>query len=425
VRVVRRAVLVALILTRCATAPAHTPWADARAAFVAARAAGDAPASRRALGQLFEMSGSTAALRALARLDVRLGERERAIADLEGLAELGSGLDLDAASDLSPLKDDHRLDRARVRLAANRAPVARAHPFAELPKQDLLTEDLAYDPATKTFFVSSIRRKKILAVAADGAVRDFVPPGSESFVALGVHAGRLWATTAQLPPMQGYDARAPKKTALVAFDLVSARQVERIELSLDDEKEHALTDLSASGAGVFVSDALGGNVYALEGGALVPLAREGSFASPQTPAPSPDGHRLFVPDYGRGVAVVDRATRTVSWLGRGEGVALDGIDGLYAVDGGLLAVQNGIDPARVVRLWFGPGESAIERVEVLERATPGLGDPTHGVVDGGRFCFLAGSGWSRFDEAGHLLPDAGPDAPAIWALALELSSGKR
>ena len=34
------------------------------------------------------------------------------------------------------------------------------------------------------------------------------------------------------------------------------------------------------------------------------------------------------------------------------------------------------------------------------------------------FVFLASAGWSRFDDDGHLVPDAPPDAPALWSLPL-------
>jgi hypothetical protein len=36
----------------------------------------------------------------------------------------------------------------------------------------LIAEDIAYDAASKTFFVSSVHKRKIIAVAADGSVTD-------------------------------------------------------------------------------------------------------------------------------------------------------------------------------------------------------------------------------------------------------------
>ncbi len=43
--------------------------------------------------------------------------------------------------------------------------------------------------------------------------------------------------------------------------------------------------------------------------------------------------------------------------------------------------------------------------EVIERATSDLGDPTHGVVAGGKFDYIANSGWDTIEDDGS--PKAG------------------
>ena len=42
---------------------------------------------------------------------------------------------------------------------------------------------------------------------------------------------------------------------------------------------------------------------------------------------------------------------------------------------------------------------------IIERATPTLGDPTHGVVVGDDFYYIANSGWDALDDHGNLLKD--------------------
>jgi hypothetical protein len=39
---------------------------------------------------------------------------------------------------------------------------------------------------------------------------------------------------------------------------------------------------------------------------------------------------------------------------------------------------------------------------LIERATATLGDPTHGVVVGNRFYYIANSGWDALDEHGNI-----------------------
>jgi hypothetical protein len=111
-----------------------------------------------------------------------------------------------------------------------------------------------------------------------------------------------------------------------------------------------------------------------------------------------------------GVATIDPATHAVSWLAHADTVALNGIDGMYLVGHVLYAIQNGTSPERVTRFVLDPDLRRVVTWSVVERATPGLGDPTHAVVVGNDLIFIANSGWDRFGDDGHITNPKG--APA-------------
>ena len=69
----------------------------------------------------------------------------------------------------------------------------------------------------------------------------------------------------------------------------------------------------------------------------------------------------------------------------------------------MIAVQNGLEPERVARFHLNR-DLQIDRSEVLESKTPGLGDPTHGVWVGSDFYFIANSGWDRVQDDGRMTP---------------------
>jgi hypothetical protein len=128
----------------------------------------------------------------------------------------------------------------------------------------------------------------------------------------------------------------------------------------------------------------------------------GDFISPQTPAMHPDGKHVFVPDYSRGIGVLDLATKRVRWIDSEHQHALQGIDGMYYHNGVLIAVQNGAKPERVVLFRLDPGFTRVVSERTIERATPMLGDPTHGVLISGSFYYIANSGWSELDDHGNV-----------------------
>jgi len=139
----------------------------------------------------------------------------------------------------------------------------------------------------------------------------------------------------------------------------------------------------------------------------------GEFLSPQTPALSADGKVLYVPDYVRGIAAITLKDRKLRWLRPGAHITLTGIDGLYLDHGSFIAVQNGVTPERIVRI-----SADLQEQTVLEANWPGLGEPTHGVVVGRDFYFLANTGWNAFDAQGKKVPGALAVESSLWRLAL-------
>jgi hypothetical protein len=74
-----------------------------------------------------------------------------------------------------------------------------------------------------------------------------------------------------------------------------------------------------------------------------------------------------------------------------RGTFVGGIDGLYAVGGDLLAIQNGLRPHRVVRIVLADGARRVERVTVVASNLPELAEMTTAAVGGGEIRVLAAS----------------------------------
>src|SRR6185369_16934696 len=103
-------------------------------------------------------------------------------------------------------------------------------------------------------------------------------------------------------------------------------------------------------------------------------------------------------------------------------LSLGGIDGLYLAGRTMIAVQNGTAPPRLIRMRLDAGLAQVESWEVLESNGKELGAPTHGVVVGREFYFIANSGWDRLAEDGTVKPGAAFEAPTIRVLTLDARS---
>uniref|UniRef100_Q026A6 SMP-30/Gluconolactonase/LRE-like region domain-containing protein n=1 Tax=Solibacter usitatus (strain Ellin6076) TaxID=234267 RepID=Q026A6_SOLUE len=327
----------------------------------------------------------------LAASEAMLGHREAALAALRNWSGMGLVYDVAGDDDFASVREPPEFRGILERVAESRRAVSGSAPAFAIAEADILPEDIAYDAKSRRFFVSSVRQGRI--VTGDGKL---FARAEWSVLALRADAKRrtLWATTGWVPHCALCKAADKDRTSLLAFDLDTGALRQRVESPVPG----LLGDMTLGrGGDVYVSEGIHGAVLRLKAGAkeFERLDAEGEFPSPQTPALSADERILYVPDYVRGIAAIHLRDRKVEWLVPADDIALSGIDGLYVYGGGFLAVQNGTSPARIVRFT-----GDLKGMRVLETNTPGLGEPTHGVIVGNEFYFIANSGWGGYDGEG-------------------------
>jgi hypothetical protein len=150
----------------------------------------------------------------------------------------------------------------------------------------------------------------------------------------------------------------------------------------------------------------------LHGDTLERFLESPLLLSAQGLAPAPDRRTLYVADYARGIIKVDLRTRRAALMPAADTVLALGVDALAWTRSGLIGVQNGVTPHRVVRLTLDVAGEKVIRSEVLERAHPAYDEPTLGVVVGDDFFYIADGQWERFGEDGTVA-DAGALRPTV------------
>jgi hypothetical protein len=144
------------------------------------------------------------------------------------------------------------------------------------------------------------------------------------------------------------------------------------------------------------------------GDALERFLESPLLLSGQGLAAEPGGRALYLADYARGIVKVDLATRQARLLPTADSVLALGVDALVWTPQGLVGVQNGVTPHRVVRLALDAQGEGVIRTEILERAHPAYDEPTLGVLVDGDLYYIADGQWGRFGEDGTV-----PDSSAL------------
>lgn len=317
------------------------------------------------------------------------GRAEESVAQIERLNAMQVALDL-ADHDFDSLREREDFRAAAAKMTETRTrPVSTSRRSFTIPATSPLIEAITHDPKTNAFFVSSVHKRKILRVA-NGVARDFVTASIWGVNGLGVDAKRriLYATSIAHGRVEGFDKERHSESALYAFDADSGKQLARYEAP----PKASVDDLTVAPDGtVFVSDSTG-SVLRLRDGRLEPFAR--GMRSAQGSAFG--RNVLYVADYGGAIWAVDPQSGDAARLTLPDDFTAVGIDGLEYANGALFAIQNGVEPNRVVRLTL--DGLRVSSWQVVERNHPDMDEPTIGVVANSALHFIANSQGNKFDK---------------------------
>lgn len=329
-----------------------------------------------------------------------LGEREAALRELRSLVGRRLGLIPVEGFGFDALWRDPGFQRVRGRLAAEERRVVSGTVLHRLPDPALVPEGIAYDAASRRFFLGSAFHR-IVSVDARGQVGEFVGVAADLDVVLGLYVDaprdRLCAVTTNAFENSG---RENLRNAVACFGLADGRPRARI---LAPEAAQ-LNDLVIAPDGtVYATDSGGGSVLRAPPGAerFVSLGDPGAMRGANGIALATDG-TLYVA-MNTGIARVDPATGATARLPQPDDVVTGGIDGLYWHEGDLLGVQNVFNPARVIRVHLSGDGARIEGLKVLQsRHHPSFDEPTTGTIVGDRLVVIANSYVSRYQPDGTL-----------------------
>jgi sugar lactone lactonase YvrE len=332
---------------------------------------------------------------------------------LQRLATQGAVVVFEAASDsaFAAIVTSPAWRTIAEKIAHAGKPISTSTPAFELPERDLTAEGTAWDSKTRTLFLSSMYKRKIVAIAPAGTVRDFIASGRDGIgpvVGLEVDPVRrgLWAASMVLPeagiPLA--DTSLSGHGLLFHYDVDTGSLRRRYLLRPAGEVRHGFNDLTVLPNGdVYLTDSQAGAVYMVPAGGdrVVEVIPPSTYTFPNGITRSDDGRQLFV-SHGGGIDRIEVATRGRTRLAVPDSLSLGGIDGLAFYRGGLIAHQPSWFQ-RVVRLRLDRRQERVESWETIERHHPRFAQPTTGEVAGDAYYYIANAQLRRFRD-GKIFP---------------------
>ena len=403
--------VVCLGMTAGSTVLHADDYGDARSELVAAYQAADFAAMRTAARKaLLARPGYPWALFNLALAQALDEDPPAALVTLQELLSVGIDFGAGDIEEFAALKD--LLEWAAYADAVEKLyePVGFAEVAATLETRDFIPEGIAADGAGR-LYLGSIRHGQLVRLGERPETLSTPANGHWSVLGMRFDSdGGLWFASAAVPQFLGA-VEAEGRSGLFRYDLETEEISHRALLPAAYEPQ-VLGDLVIAPDGlIYATDSLTGVLYRFDpdSKSFERLVDRGVFGSPQGLALDSTATHLYVADYIGGLYRVTLADAEVEKVRIQANVTDYGIDGLYRHGADLVAIQNGVQPNRVVALTLGEHGLSIVAGRTVAANLPEFDEPTLGFVSGDDFFFVANSHWNRFD-ADNKLPEelAGP-----------------
>lgn len=325
------------------------------------------------------------------------------LAYLERLDAMGWSVPF-APVDFEPLAGDARYRALAASVAARAPAVERSTVAFTVPGKDLVPEGIAVDPASGTLYLSSIRRRTIIAIDRSGAARPFIPEAHGGVLGvLGMKVdparGVLWAASHASSSMLGYRrGDNGENDGVYAFALADGRVVRKAKFP--GGGRHLANDIAfASDGTLYLTDSAAGALYRMppDRDELELVIPAGTFGYPNGIAML-DDDRVYVSDIFS-LSLITISTRTVARVSAPPGVPTAGFDGMLLHDGVLLGVQGTIGTPRLVAIAV-EGDRAVSHT-VLEGSQRLLEQPTTTCLWDGALYTIANAQLGAFGPDGQ------------------------
>ncbi len=364
-----------------------------------------------------------------ARACVVVGRQIRASNLLQSVADIGFDFNLDTDTTFAPLWKQGKFKQLVTKSKLNSKLTASNYAFS-LKEKDLVPEGITYDPRQQKYYVSSVYKRKIVGINMDGTAFDFTGEAQDGlYSTLGM---KVDAARNQLWVMGVLNSPKPKmmnptdfgKAAVFQYDLETKKLLKKY--TLNDTLKHVFNDLVIINGSVYLTDSENESIYRIdkETGTFTLFYHWDWMFYPNGITVSQDQKYLFVAHWA-GISRVALTDTQMVMLQCKPNTTLTGVDGLYAYENSLVAVQNGAGPqSRIMLFELNKTMDAVAKSTVLESQNPLYNVPTSGVIVDDEFFFVANSQLQNFDAQGNIFPQDKMQPTYILKLKLNSKEGQ-
>lgn len=285
------------------------------------------------------------------------------------------------------------------------AEVVKSEVAFELDQIDLHPESIAFSKETGLFYISSMRKRKIVTYDPETSqVKDWITSEEirDLYGVMGMKISgdgqSIWFCSSPLPQMEGYESDGQYTPSVFKVNLTDKKQLNRFALPIGSVPG----DLTIGPNGAcYVSDSAHPRIFRIES-KHAKLFFDGQEQLVNLQGLTLEGNYLFIADYLLGIHRLNITDMTLTLIEIESPNNTAGVDGLYYFDNSLITIQNGVYPFRIGR-YFLENDLKVVKVEYYDKGADFLDEPTLGLINDDELYFVANSPWGYYDGNDILL----------------------
>ncbi|MCL6097283.1 MAG: SMP-30/gluconolactonase/LRE family protein [Bacteroidetes bacterium] len=275
----------------------------------------------------------------------------------------------------------------------------------KINQKDLFPEGIAYSSLTNSFYVSSIKKTKILQInASNGKVKDFIASNVIGMSILGIaiddQRKLLWACA-------NISKNNKRISSIVKFNLSTGKLIKSFERI--NSFASTYNDLVIDHAGnVYFTDTDNNVVYKIESSfdSVYVFISGKQIEQPNGITISNNNGYLYVASQTNGIRIIDIKSKEI--IDTPNTVYnTKGIDGLKFYKNSLIGIQNGVNDLseiNICRYFLNDEGTKIIMSKIIDKNNPNFEIPTTFVIVQNKLFCIANSQFDNFDFSDYSVP---------------------
>lgn len=285
----------------------------------------------------------------------------------------------------------------------------------------MLFENLVYDAASERFLLGSVRAGSIYQYSEKTGFKEFVNPSNPATgpwgiidIAIDPEADLLWTASATMPHYTGTTQANFGQAMVSKFKLSSGELINNFALAKTAQPMLFSHLHVSAGQNLYFTNVFNGDVFKIvkDSEQVEPLFSLTGLNNIKAITSNTDETILYVSDYDLGLFVVNLETKQSVPLFRNQNGFFAGINDLFYDNGDLVAIQSGVQPARLMRYVL-EQDLILQNMFPIEANHPKFSALGNGTLVGDQVYYAANSQWAKLDGVGRLLPEQSWDPLVI------------